>query len=105
MRTQLSAPPSRHLVTSSRAATAIPSRSPSRHRPRPPTRQILSAAASPPAVSGVSGYRVPVTGSAVLTTGAKPRLRGVLHEWGFYVAIPLGITLGLVEETTRARVA
>jgi hemolysin III len=40
-----------------------------------------------------------------LTTGAKPRLRGVLHEWGFYITIPLGIALGLVEETTRGRVA
>jgi hemolysin III len=29
----------------------------------------------------------------------------MLHEWGFYVAIPLGVTLGLVAETPRARVA
>jgi hemolysin III len=36
---------------------------------------------------------------------AKPRLRGVFHEWCFYAAIPLGVTLGLVAETTRGRVA
>jgi hemolysin III len=35
----------------------------------------------------------------------KPRLRGVLHEWGFYVTIPLGVALGLVADTPRARVA
>src|SRR6266508_1060293 len=35
----------------------------------------------------------------------KPRLRGVLHQWAFYFAIPLGIVLGLVAETSRARVA
>lgn len=35
----------------------------------------------------------------------KPRLRGVFHEWAFYLAIPLGVVLGLVAETTRARVA
>ena len=40
-----------------------------------------------------------------MTTGVKPRLRGVLHEWGFYIAIPLGIALGLVADTTRGRVA
>jgi hemolysin III len=36
---------------------------------------------------------------------AKPRLRGVFHEWCFYAAIPLGVSLGLVAETTRGRVA
>jgi hemolysin III len=36
---------------------------------------------------------------------AKPRLRGVLHEWAFYFAIPLGVVLGLVADTARARVA
>jgi len=35
----------------------------------------------------------------------KPRLRGVLHEWGLYLAIPLGVVLGLVAETSPARVA
>ena len=35
----------------------------------------------------------------------KPRLRGVLHEWAFYLAIPLGITLGLVADTSTAKVA
>ena len=35
----------------------------------------------------------------------KPRLRGVLHEWAFYAAIPLGITIGLVADTAMAKVA
>lgn len=35
----------------------------------------------------------------------KPRLRGVSHQWAFYFAIPLGVVLGLVAETSRARVA
>ena len=35
----------------------------------------------------------------------KPRLRGVLHEWAFFAAIPLGVVLGLVAETPRSRVA
>jgi len=46
-----------------------------------------------------------VAGSTSSTTGVKPRLRGTLHEWGFYIAIPLGIALGLAEQTTRGRVA
>jgi hemolysin III len=29
----------------------------------------------------------------------------VLHEWAFYLAIPLGVVLGLFAETARARVA
>ncbi len=35
----------------------------------------------------------------------KPRLRGVSHQWAFYLAIPLGVVLTLVAETSRARVA
>ncbi|MHB8059519.1 MAG: PAQR family membrane homeostasis protein TrhA [Gaiellaceae bacterium] len=35
----------------------------------------------------------------------KPRLRGVFHEWAFFLAIPLGIALVLVTETTRGRIA
>jgi hemolysin III len=35
----------------------------------------------------------------------RPRLRGVLHEWAFYAAIPLGVVLGLAAETPRSRVA
>jgi len=35
----------------------------------------------------------------------KPRLRGVLHEWAFYVVIPPGITVGLLADTPLARVA
>jgi hemolysin III len=35
----------------------------------------------------------------------KPRLRGVFHQWAFILAIPLGVVLGLVTETTRAQVA
>jgi hemolysin III len=36
---------------------------------------------------------------------AKPLLRGVLHEWAFYLAIPLGIVFGLFTETVTQRVA
>jgi len=35
----------------------------------------------------------------------KPRLRGVFHQWAFVAAIPLGVALVLVTETTRGRVA
>jgi hemolysin III len=35
----------------------------------------------------------------------KPRLRGVFHQWAFVAAIPLGVVLVLVAETTRGRVA
>lgn len=35
----------------------------------------------------------------------KPRLRGVLHEWAFYAAIPPGIFLAYHAETTLARAA
>ncbi|HST25539.1 MAG TPA: hemolysin III family protein [Gaiellaceae bacterium] len=35
----------------------------------------------------------------------KPRLRGVLHEWAFYLAIPLGISIGLLAQTGLAKVA
>jgi hemolysin III len=35
----------------------------------------------------------------------KPRLRGILHEWAFYVTIPIGIVLGLLVDTSRGRVA
>jgi hemolysin III len=35
----------------------------------------------------------------------KPRLRGVLHEWAFYLAVPLGITVGLLAETPTGKVA
>jgi hemolysin III len=35
----------------------------------------------------------------------KPRLRGVFHQWAFFLAIPLGIVLVLETETTRGRIA
>ncbi len=35
----------------------------------------------------------------------KPRLRGVFHQWAFFLAIPLGIALVLETETTRGRIA
>jgi hemolysin III len=35
----------------------------------------------------------------------KPRLRGMFHEWACYVTIPLGIVVGVLADTTRARVA
>jgi hemolysin III len=35
----------------------------------------------------------------------KPRLRGVFHEWAFYVTIPLGVIFGLAAAGARAQVA
>jgi hemolysin III len=35
----------------------------------------------------------------------KPRLRGVFHQWAFVLALPLGIALVLVADSTRGRVA
>src|SRR5436309_712256 len=35
----------------------------------------------------------------------KPRLRGVFHEWAFYLAIPLGISIGLLANTNLGKVA
>jgi hemolysin III len=37
--------------------------------------------------------------------GVKPRLRGVSHQYAFFVAIACGIVLGLDASTTRERVA
>jgi hemolysin III len=42
---------------------------------------------------------------AALGELVKPRLRGVLHEWAFYLAIPLGISVGLIADTSMAKVA
>jgi hemolysin III len=36
---------------------------------------------------------------------AKPRLRGVFHEWGFFAAVGLGIPLVLTAHAGRARLA
>ena len=36
---------------------------------------------------------------------ARPRLRGVWHQWAFVAAVPLGIALVLAAETPRARTA
>jgi hemolysin III len=36
---------------------------------------------------------------------AKPRLRGVFHEWACALAVPLGIALGLSASNARAQVA
>ena len=38
-------------------------------------------------------------------TEVKPRLRGVFHEWAFYLAIPLGISVGLLAHTSLGKVA
>ncbi|HET7045890.1 MAG TPA: hemolysin III family protein [Gaiellaceae bacterium] len=35
----------------------------------------------------------------------KPRMRGVLHQWAFLAAIPLGIVLGLTADGARGRVS
>jgi len=40
-----------------------------------------------------------------VTERVKPRLRGVFHEWAFFLAIPLGVALVLAADTTRARAA
>jgi hemolysin III len=47
----------------------------------------------------------PVPVAADPPAKVKPRLRGILHEWAFYVTIPVGIVLGLVADTDRGRVA
>ena len=39
------------------------------------------------------------------TVGAKPKLRGLFHEFGFYVALALGAALFLTAEPGRARAA
>ena len=41
----------------------------------------------------------------VIPERVKPRLRGVFHEIGFYVAVALGVPLVLTAEGARARVA
>jgi hemolysin III len=38
-------------------------------------------------------------------TGAKPRLRGVSHEWAFFVSVPLGLWLVLSAPDGRATLA
>ena len=40
-----------------------------------------------------------------LVAEVKPRLRGVFHEWAFYLAIPLGISVGLLAHTSLGKVA
>jgi len=47
--------------------------------------------------------RFGVVGASIV--GAKPRLRGVFHEWAFYLTVPLGIGVGLAATGTHARVA
>jgi hemolysin III len=41
----------------------------------------------------------------VRVVAQKPRFRGVLHEFGFFLALPLAAVLPLVAEGSRARVA
>jgi hemolysin III len=42
---------------------------------------------------------------AIAPALVKPRLRGVFHEFGFYVALGLGVPLALTAEPGRARLA
>lgn len=35
----------------------------------------------------------------------KPRLRGVLHEWAFYITIPLGVVFGFAAAGARAQIS
>ncbi len=39
------------------------------------------------------------------TPPGLPTFRGLLHAWAFYLAIPAGVTLGLMADGPRARVA
>jgi hemolysin III len=43
--------------------------------------------------------------TAVATPAAKPKLRGVFHELGFYAAVGLGIPLSITAEGGRARLS
>jgi len=49
------------------------------------------------------GPRTPA--AAVLEARVKPRLRGVSHQWAFFVSLASGTLLVLVATTTRASVA
>jgi hemolysin III len=40
-----------------------------------------------------------------LVPRVKPRLRGVLHEYAFFVSLILGVALALAAPTSRARLA
>ncbi len=40
-----------------------------------------------------------------LVEAVRPRLRGVLHQWAFVLALPLGVLLVFAAEGSRARVA
>jgi hemolysin III len=44
-------------------------------------------------------------GSVALTDAAKPRLRGVIHQYAFFVALVLGAALVVLAPGGRARVA
>lgn len=35
----------------------------------------------------------------------KPRMRGVSHQWGFFLSVPLGVVIVLAADAARARVA
>lgn len=51
----------------------------------------------------IGGYRLRMVASELLT--AKPRWRGVSHQWGFCVAAVAGMVLVAVATTTTARIA
>lgn len=40
-----------------------------------------------------------------MVDAVKPRLRGLLHQWGLVAAVPAGIVLVVLADGTRARVA
>src|SRR5262249_16028197 len=58
-------------------------------------------------VSGAPERRLDCRGmvDVVRVAQVKPRLRGVFHEWAFYLAIPLGISIGLLADTNLGKVA
>jgi hemolysin III len=58
-----------------------------------------------PQVRPTAFRAIQVPAAAVPEVGVKPRLRGVLHQYAFYVSLASGTLLVLLAATTRAAVA
>jgi hemolysin III len=56
-------------------------------------------------VRSVSAGGIPLPAPAVPELGMKPRLRGVLHQYAFFVSLATGTLLVLLAATTRAALA
>src|SRR5947208_7046303 len=52
-----------------------------------------------------SGYLSRMARSAALPEPVKPRLRGVIHQYAFFVALVLGVALVVLAPDGRARIA